>query len=73
MINQDIPRLEAKSEILKKIKYINLKVDTQVTEVIENNGKKYTNTVDRTREELNTEIIEKVRFIIWYLKNELLV
>lgn len=73
MINQDISKLEAKTEMLKKIKYINLKVDTQVSETIDENGKKFTRTEDRPIEEINDEIVRKVRFIIWYLTNELFV
>lgn len=70
MINQRISELEEKSTLLKKIKYIN--IDVAIEETFEKE-EGYIKKVDRSSEDVNTEIVLKVRYLIWYLKNKIYV
>lgn len=68
MINQDIKKLESKSTLLNQIKYINLSVDFTRIEEKEGGFKK---EISRPRDEINKEIILKVRFLLYFLRNKL--
>lgn len=68
MINQDIKKLESKSSLLKQIKYINLNIETKITEEREDG---FSRDISRSGDDVNNEIIVKIRFLLYYLRNKL--